>query len=46
MDCFCGSGKESSLLGRDFIDIHESKEAIKVNQKWIEEFNQQNLISF
>ena len=47
MDCFCGSGgflKEAFLLGRKFIGIDESKEAIKINQKWIEEYNQQNLI--
>lgn len=47
MDCFCGSGgflKEAFLLERKFIGIDESKEAIKINQKWAEEYNQQNLI--
>ncbi|WP_334088879.1 DNA methyltransferase [Helicobacter typhlonius] len=36
MDCFCGSGrflKEAFLLGRNFIGIDESKEAIKINQQ-------------
>lgn len=36
MDCFCGSGgflRESFLLGRNFIGIDESKEAIKINQQ-------------
>lgn len=47
MDCFCGSGrflKEAFLLGRNFIGIDESKEAIKINQKWIKEYNKQHLI--
>ncbi len=47
MDCFCGSGgflKEAFLLERKFIGIDESKEAITINQKWIGEYNQQNLI--
>ncbi|WP_334092791.1 site-specific DNA-methyltransferase, partial [Helicobacter typhlonius] len=47
MDCFCGSGgflRESFLLGRNFIGIDESKEAIKINQKWIKEYNKQHLI--
>ena len=36
MDCFCGSGgflRESFLLGRNFIGIDESKEAMKIHQQ-------------
>jgi len=47
MDCFCGGGgflAESFYLGRQFIGIDESKEAIKISSKWIEDFNQQSLI--
>lgn len=47
MDCFCGGGgflKEAFLLERKFIGIDESKEAIKINQEWIHDFNQQSLI--
>lgn len=39
MDCFCGSGgflQESFLLGRNFIGIDSSLEAIKINQQWIQ----------
>ena len=38
MDCFCGGGgflQEALNLGRKFIGIDESIEAIKLNQKWI-----------
>lgn len=38
MDCFCGGGgflQEALKLGRKFIGIDESIEAIKLNQKWI-----------
>ncbi len=38
MDCFCGGGgflQEALKLGRKFIGIDESVEAIKLNQKWI-----------
>lgn len=47
MDCFCGSGgflREAFCLGRNFIGIDESKEAIKINQKWINDFNQKDII--
>ena len=40
MDCFCGGGgflQESLNLGRKFIGIDESIEAIKLNQQWIKE---------
>lgn len=40
MDCFCGGGgflQEALKLGRKFIGIDESIEAIKLNQKWIKE---------
>lgn len=40
MDCFCGGGgflQEALNLGRKFIGIDESIEAIKLNQKWIQE---------
>lgn len=40
MDCFCGRGgflQESLNLGRKFIGIDESIEAIKLNQQWIKE---------
>ncbi len=43
MDCFCGGGgflTESFALGRRFIGIDESKEAIKINQKWIKDSTQ------
>ncbi|WP_194145555.1 hypothetical protein [Helicobacter apodemus] len=32
------------MLRCNFIGINESKEVIKINQDWIEEFNLQNLI--
>lgn len=38
MDCFCGGGgflQEALNLGRKFIGIDESIEAIKLNQKWL-----------
>ncbi|EOB2210192.1 DNA methyltransferase [Campylobacter upsaliensis] len=40
MDCFCGGGgflQEALNLGRKFIGIDESIESIKLNQKWIQE---------
>ena len=40
MDCFCGSGgflREALNLGRNFIGIDESAEAITLNQQWIQE---------
>lgn len=46
MDCFCGSGsflKESFLLDRRFIGIDESEEAIKINRKWLENYQTTNL---
>ena len=39
MDCFCGSGgflREALSLGRRFIGIDSSVEAIKINKEWIE----------
>lgn len=39
MDCFCGSGgflREAFGLGRRFIGIDSSKEAIKVSKEWLE----------
>ena len=47
MDCFCGGGgflREAFCLGRNFIGIDESKEAIKINQKWINDFNRKDII--
>ncbi|RAX52465.1 site-specific DNA-methyltransferase [Helicobacter sp. 16-1353] len=47
MDCFCGSGvflREAFYLGRKFIGIDNSNEAIKINQKWINDINQQELL--
>ncbi|WP_345790669.1 DNA methyltransferase [Campylobacter vulpis] len=38
MDCFCGGGgflQEALNLGRNFIGIDESIEAIRLNQQWI-----------
>ncbi|RDU61285.1 site-specific DNA-methyltransferase [Helicobacter didelphidarum] len=46
MDCFCGSGGflyEAFLLGRRFVGIDESKEAIKINKKRLERYNQDSL---
>lgn len=40
MDCFCGGEgflQEALKLGRKFIGIDESIEAIKLNQKWLKE---------
>ena len=48
MDCFCGGGgflQESLNLGRKFIGIDESIEAIKLNQKWIKE-SENHLFSY
>lgn len=43
MDCFCGGGgflQEAFILGRRFIGIDESEEAIKLNQEWIKNSHQ------